>query len=76
MGLVIDHRRHAVIGIELQEGFAELIPTADIERHDPIRQPRFLQEDGDFLAIGVGQKYRSIMVPPVLALTGVTATSF
>ena len=51
-GFVIDDRRHAVIGIELEELVVELVATPDIERDDVVWKAALFEQDGDFLAVG------------------------
>jgi hypothetical protein len=49
--LVIHDRRHAIVGADLQELGFELIALADVARHDVVRRPQLLQQDGDLLAV-------------------------
>ena len=49
---VVDHRRHAIVGTDAQKVRLELIPAADVARHDAVGQGELFQKDGDFLAVG------------------------
>ena len=52
--LVVDHHRHAMVGVHLEELFAELIAAADVDGYDLVGQAAFLEQDGDLLAVGRG----------------------
>ena len=49
---LIDDAGDAVVGRDLQECRSELLALADVHRMDRIRQSRFLEEDGDLVAVG------------------------
>src|SRR5438045_3042877 len=49
---MIDHRRHAVVRVHLQKFGRELIAALDVAGDDLVLKPAFLQQDGDFLAVG------------------------
>jgi hypothetical protein len=54
LGRMIDDHRHAVIGIHAQEVLVELVALLDIDGRDLVVEATFLEQDGDFLAIGRG----------------------
>ena len=49
--LVIDDRRHAIVGADLEELVFELVALADVARHDVVGRPQLLEQDGDLLAV-------------------------
>jgi hypothetical protein len=51
---MIDNGGHAVIRVHAEEIPRELITALDIDGCDFVREPTFLQEDGDLLAVGRG----------------------
>src|SRR5438270_295780 len=53
---MIDHRRHAVLRVHLQKFGRELIAALDVAGDDLVLKPAFLQQDGDFLAVG-GERF-------------------
>ena len=50
----IHDRRHLVVRADGQELRLELVALVDVHRDDAVRQPGFLQHDGDLLAIARG----------------------
>ena len=53
--IMVDDRRHAVVGTERKKGRVKLVALADIHWFDIVGEPHFLKGNGDFMAIGVGQ---------------------
>src|SRR6476660_6204974 len=49
---MIDHYRHAVIGIHLEEFGLELVAHADVHRHDLVGHAELFEQDGHLLAVG------------------------
>ena len=54
LGLVVDHRGHAVIGVHAQEVFVELVALLDVDGRDLVFEAALLEQDGDLLAVGRG----------------------
>jgi hypothetical protein len=52
--LAIDQHRHPVVRIDREELRLELVTAADVAGDDFVRQVRFFQKDGDFLAVRGG----------------------
>ena len=51
-GVVIDHGRHAVVRVHLQELRRELVAAADVARDDLVGDRRLFQQDRDLLPVG------------------------
>jgi hypothetical protein len=54
-GRVIDHHRHAVIRVHLEEFRRELVAAADVARDDLVIAPHSSSRMVTFLPFGVGQ---------------------
>src|ERR1700759_1247023 len=49
--LVVDDRRHPAIWRNLQKFGGELVPAADIDRFDRVKDPQLFKENDDLLAV-------------------------
>jgi hypothetical protein len=51
----VDQGRHAVVGVHGQERGLELVASADVAGDDLVGDAELLEQDGDLLAVGVGE---------------------
>jgi Predicted Permease Membrane Region len=52
--IMVDDRRHLVVGCDPQKVFLELLVLLEIDRHHPIGKPGFLQVHRDLVTVGCG----------------------
>ena len=50
-GRMVCYRRHPAVGTELEKFRLELVAATELHRHQCVRQPAFLQHDGDLPAV-------------------------